>query len=480
MTGALARLLEAPAAVSAYVVGDDESELSAAALSSAADAVAARLASAGLGANEPVLVSVANRPGDVAAIFGVWRAGGVVVPVHVAAAEATRAEVRNQAGARFLLDGEDLAHVGAEAPPPRALLEGAALIIFTSGSTGRPKGVVIGHDRLAAKLDVLDRLLGIGPGDTVILPLHLIFIFGVWVSLLSLSRGARLQLVSKFSPRAAREMLARGTVFAGVPSMLRAMFGDGDVTAPDLRAILTGGEALGPVLSAQLDLHLPRAEVFDLYGLTETGSCDFCLHPSERIAGADSVGRPTEGVEFRIVDPAGEAVAPDIAGELVIRTPFGMLGYLDNAELTQSSFCDSYFRTGDLARLRRDGFVEIVGRIKEIISRGGNKIAPAEIELMLLQHADVAQALCAGVPDARLGEAVHVAVVLKAGSRQDAEALKAWCAGRIERFKVPDAVHLVEALPVGPTGKALRAGVRSLASSAPTQAGQEPGTPHPR
>lgn len=466
MTGALARLLDQPAAATARVIADGWDGFSdCAALSSAADAVAARLAAAGIAADEPILVSVANRPGDLAAFFGVWRAGGVVVPVHTAAAEATRAEVRSQAGARLFLDGADLVHLADAPPPPRPLLEGAALIIFTSGSTGRPKGVVIGHDPLAAKLDVLAHLLQIGPDDELILPLHLIFIFGVWVSLLAVSRGAGLRLVAKFAPQGMRETLPAGTVFAGVPSMLRAMFADGTVAAPGLRAILTGGEALGPLLSAQLDLHLPQTEVFDLYGLTETGSCDFCLLPSERVAGANSVGRPTEGVAFRIVDPAGAPVAPDTTGELVIRTPFGMLGYLDNPELTQASFCDGHFRTGDLARLRRDGFVEIVGRIKEIISRGGNKIAPAEIELMLLQHPGVSQALCAGVPDPRLGEALHAAVVPKAGASLDGQALKAWCAGRIERFKVPDAIHLVEALPVGPTGKAWRAGVKALAQN---------------
>ncbi|MFG1397104.1 class I adenylate-forming enzyme family protein [Roseixanthobacter pseudopolyaromaticivorans] len=468
MTGALAHLLEQPAAATARVVGDANPGFAdGAALASAADAVAARLGAAGIDPREPILVSVANRPADLAALFGVWRAGGVVVPIHAAAAEATRAEVRSQTGARFLLDGAELIRVADAPPPPRPLLEKAALIIFTSGSTGRPKGVVVGHDGLAAKLDVLARLLEIGPDDEVILPLQLIFIFGVWVGLLSVSRGARLRLVTKFTPQGMREALPSGTVFAGVPSMLRAMFGDGTVVAPGLRAILTGGEALGPLLSAQLDLHLPQTDVFDLYGLTETGSCDFCLLPSDRMGGANSVGRPTEGVTYRILDAAGEEVEPDASGELSIRTPFGMLGYLDNPTLTQDSFRDGHFRTGDLARLRSDGFVEIVGRIKEIISRGGNKIAPAEIELMLLQHPDVAHALCAGVPDPRLGEAVHAAVVPRAGSALEGQALKAWCAERIERFKVPDTIHLVDALPTGPTGKAWRGGIKLLAEATP-------------
>lgn len=465
MTASLFNLLENPAAQSARILGGDGGTFEdCASLRQSADAISARLSAAGIEAGEPILVYVANRAMDIAAFFGVWKAGGVVVPVHAAASEHTREEVRGQTGARLALDGDMVQQIADGAPAPREMLREAALIIFTSGSTGRPKGVVIGHARMAAKLDVLNRLLRIGAGDTIILPLHLIFIFGIWVSLLTLAHGARLRLVTKFTPLAMNEMLSGSTVFATVPSMMRAMFAEGEVSAPDLRAILTGGEALGPLLSAQLTRNLPEAQVFDLYGLTETGSCDFCLRPEDRMAGADSVGRPTEGVKYRIVDALGKPVTAGMPGELVIDTPFGMLGYLDNPELTSQSYFGDDFRTGDLARLRPEGFVEIVGRIKEIISRGGNKIAPAEIEILLMQHDDIAQALCAGAPDTRLGEAIHAVVVPRQGKALDPDAVRMWCASRIERFKVPDVIHLVEALPTGPTGKARRAGIRELIS----------------
>ena len=117
---------------------------------------------------------------------------------------------------------------------------------------------------------------------------------------------------------------------------------------------------------------------------------------------------------------------PDAQGELAIRTPFGMLGYLDDPALTGGSFSEGYLRTGDLARLRPDGRVEIVGRLKDIISRGGNKIAPAEIDALLGSHPDVAAALCAGVPDPRLGEAIHAVVVPRANAALTPEALRRW------------------------------------------------------
>lgn len=466
MTTSLFHLLEAPAAQTARIMsGDGAAVLDAPALRSLSESISMRLTAADLTAHEPILVSVCNRPIDIAAVFAVWHAGGVVVPVHATASETTREEIRRQTGARYALDGEALQQVADAAPPAREMLRDAALIIFTSGSTGRPKGVVIAHERLAAKLDVLHSLLGIDADDTVILPLHLIFIFGIWVSLLALARGAQLRLVPKFTPQTMREMLPGCTVFATVPSMMRAMFAEGELSAPQLKTILTGGEALGPLLSAQLTRNLPDAQVFDLYGLTETGSCDFCLRPEDRIPGADSVGHPTEHVRYRIVDALGKPVEEGTPGELVINTPFGMLGYLDNPELTEQSYFDGYFRTGDLCRLRPNGFVEIVGRIKEIISRGGNKIAPAEIEILLMQHDGIAQALCAGAPDAQLGEKIHALIVARHGQNLDPDAVRAWCASRIERFKVPDVIHLVEALPVGPTGKARRAGIREMIGS---------------
>ncbi len=379
-----------------------------------------------------------------------------MVPVHEAAAPATFAAIAAQSGARFCLRDGVLDLIADDPPPARPLLRGAALVVFTSGSTGTPKGVVLGHARFAAKLDALQALLELTPGDRVVLPLQLIFIFGLWVALLSLQTGARLELVGKFTPATPLPRLDRATVFATVPSMLRTLFGQGAVAAPHLRTILTGGEGLGAHLSGEIARQLPQAGVHDLYGLTETGSCDFCLRPEDARSGRGTIGTPTRDVEFRI-DGAGES------GELLIRSPFGMLGYLDNPGLTDAAFLDGHFRTGDVARLRADGFVEIVGRIKEIVSRGGNKIAPAEIELLLSAHPAVAQALCAGVPDPRLGEALHVAVVLRAGHPAGAEELKAWCRARTERFKVPDAIHLVDTLPTGPTGKALRSGVRALA-----------------
>jgi acyl-CoA synthetase (AMP-forming)/AMP-acid ligase II len=140
-----------------------------------------------------------------------------------------------------------------------------------------------------------------------------------------------------------------------------------------------------------------------------------------------------------------------------------MLGYLNDEALTKASFQDGFFKTGDLARMRPDGRLELVGRSKEIISRGGNKIAPLELDNLLATHPDVAAALCAGVPDERLGESIHAVVVLRPGARLTPSILRDWAATRLERFKLPDAIHFCDALPLGSTGKASRAAVVDLA-----------------
>ena len=427
-----------------------------------AEEVRSALAERGVTPNEPIHVIIGNRPADLGALLGVWQADAVAVPVHMSAAASTVERVRRISQARFSVDGDRLGTIGSAPPPRRALLRGAALVIFTSGSTGEPKGVVIGHRRLADKLAVLDRLLTIAPHDVVLCPLQLTFIFGLWASLLTLMKGGRLVLVAKFTREAMARGLAEARVIAGVPSMFRALLAYPDVAAPKLRAMLSGGEVLAPALARAMQRLAPAA-IHDLYGLTETGSCDFHLGPAGQPQGFGTIGYPTDGVAFRIARD-GAAVAAGETGELQIRTPFGMLGYLDNPALTEASFDGGYFRTGDLARMTAGGAVALVGRAKDIISRGGNKIAPLEIDSLLAEHPEIAAALCAGVADERLGEVIHAVIVTRAGARLDAAALRDWLLVRTERFKVPDVFHFRDALPSGASGKADRRAVAQLAA----------------
>src|SRR5262249_14506331 len=142
-----------------------------------------------------------------------------------------------------------------------------------------------------------------------------------------------------------------------------------------------------------------------------------------------------------------------------ILTPARMLGYLDDPLLTEKAFESDYFKTGDLAAVRKDGYLQLVGRSKDIVSRAGNKIGPLEVENLFAQHQGVAAALAFGIPDERLGESLHLMIVRRDPSLSESD-LREWSRERIERFKVPDGIHFVDTLPVGRTGKADRAAAR--------------------
>jgi long-chain acyl-CoA synthetase len=325
VTGALARYLgEALERSEAPIADGDGAAVSTQHLLSQARTIARDLSAIEPG--EPVLATIANAPPDLAAMLGIWLAGGVVVPVPANAGAFAADAVQQATSARLRVDRGRIESLPTPRPPARDDLRDAALIVFTSGSTGKPKGVVIGHERMAGKLAVLGRHVDLSPRDSIVVPLRLTFIFGIWVSLLAVRSGARLVLVPKFTPEAMAKTLAAGaTVLAAVPTMLRSMPAGGAIAAPALRTILSGGETLGTALGGSLRAALPQAGIYDLYGLTETGSCDFCLPPAAQLDGAGSIGRPTEQVAFRLIGEDGREVPDGAPGELAIRTPFGRL-----------------------------------------------------------------------------------------------------------------------------------------------------------
>ncbi|WMT76077.1 AMP-binding protein [Bradyrhizobium sp. Ash2021] len=416
--------------------------------------LASKLQDAEVANAEPIILQISNGPWDVIGFLGIWAVGAVVVPLHVGAAASTREMVVRRTGARFSVAAGSVGAIAEGAPATRPLLNDAALIVFTSGSTGVPKGVVIGHGGFIAKLEMLSKLLPLARSDVVLCPLQLTFIFGMWVTFLGLANGARVVLLPKFSMDTVGGLLRDCTTLAAVPTMLKLIVAAPRPAPSKLRRILTGGESLGLTLPSKLKKYFPEAEYFDLFGLTETGSCDFCLAPSDQSVGLGTIGRPVPGVQFKLVPT--ELSRSEREGELQIKTPSRMLGYLDDPTLTDTSFDNGFFKTGDLARLRDDGLVELVGRSKEIISRGGNKIAPLEIDNLFGEHPAVAAALCFSVPHANLGEALHMMVVLRSATNITDKELRAWAATKIEKFKIPDQIHIVEALPLGRTGKADR------------------------
>jgi acyl-CoA synthetase (AMP-forming)/AMP-acid ligase II len=438
-------------------------------LTQAATPVEQALRDARLSPDEPVLVPVANEPRDAAALIGAWLAGGVAVPVARHAPANAIEAVRKATGARFSVTNtaeERVAQIAEKRPRP--LLEGAALIVFTSGSTGQPKGVVLSHRAFAGKLEAIDSMLGFTPRTRSLLVLQITFVFGMWVLLLTLLKGGMARMQSRFDAAAVLSTLKAEGIsdVALVPTMLRKILAlEESVSRPliagaALERILTGGEPFGRELNRQLKEFMPNVHAVDIFGLTETCSSDFFLTAEEREPYAGTIGRPGPGIEFRICDTQNRELPVDAAGELQIRTPFVMNGYLDEPELTRAAFADGYFLTGDLARAREDGRVELAGRIKDIIIRGGANVSPLELDHLLAQHPDVAAALTAGVPDPMVGERIHALVVPRANASIGEKDLRQWVAGRIERFKWPDVYHFGRELPTGRTGKVDRNALR--------------------
>jgi malonyl-CoA/methylmalonyl-CoA synthetase len=434
----------------AVAVDDGTVALSYGDLVAAADRGALALRAAGMQDGEPVVVPVSGRAADLAAFLSVWRAGGAAAPLHRTTPPSVAEGLRARLGARLSM--EDAPARIADCAPRQ--LNGAGTVMFTSGSTGVPKGVLLSAARAADKLAMIGRMTDWREGERAVIALQLTFSFGQWATWLTLAHGGRVDLRGRFDVAEILALSAGATRLPAAPTMLRRLAEAGG--APFTGTIMAGGEPLPAALGARVRAAFPAAGLGDIYGLTETGTSDFFVQPGDYDQLAGTIGRAGQGIDWRL----GEG------GELQIRSPWGMLGYLDAPDLTEAAFADGWFRTGDLAA-ETNGAVRLIGRAKDLVIRSGNKVAPLEVEAVFLSHPDIAAALVAGAPDPDRGEALHLAVVARAGATLDPQALRDWAAERLERWKLPDQVHVLADLPTGATGKADRGALRALVASLP-------------
>ncbi len=335
-------------------------------------------------------------------------------------------------------------------------------IQYTSGTTGFPKGVMLTHGNLLATAHDLGNQVRTTPSDRIAMMVPLFHCFGCVVCVLgAYSHGASLCAIPGFDPGHALRLVheERCTIIHGVPTMFGAMLQHPDLESFDtstLRAGLAAGAPVPEPLMHEIAERLGVKGLSIAYGLTEASPGVAGSNPEDPVeVRCSTIGRELPSVEVRITDPETGAELPDgQPGELWARGPNIMAGYHDEPEATAAALTpDGWLRTGDRALRGDDGLLRIVGRIKELIIRGGENIAPAEIENILRSHADVADVAVFGVPDDHFGEEVAAAVILKPGKTLDPAALCTHLTDRIAKFKHPKTWHAVDAFPLTGSGK---------------------------
>ncbi len=350
---------------------------------------------------------------------------------------------------------------GAERQTPAPASDALALLMYTSGTTGVPKGVMLCHSNLAANALAVSVEHGLLPTDRVlaVLPLYHINAFAVTM-LAPLAHGGSLALPPKFS--AARfwaQAIGRQCTWLNVvPTMISYLL-EGEAPARAQTAYIRFCRSASAALPPQ---HLRAFEqkfgigIIETMGLTETVAPVFSnpLDAAQRKLGA--VGRAS-GCEARVINARLAPVPDGQTGEIAIRGPNVMRGYYKNDEATRAAFTpDGWLRTGDLGHRDGDGFFFVTGRIKELIIKGGENIAPREIDEALLRHPAVLDAASVGIPDHHYGQEIMACVVLRPGHVVDEVTLRDFCLEQLGRYKTPKVIRFVTELPRGPSGKAQR------------------------
>lgn len=453
------------------------------------EALAGLLVKHGAGAGGRVAVLADNGPEVIVAFLAAARAGAAVIPINPALTATEIVGVFIDLAPRLLLletepssvigslcqehDIEPLvmAPIGSpkseNAAPGDVTLpdpdpDAVCLLLQTSGTTGRPKTVPLRQRNLAASARNIAAAYELGNTDVSYCVMPLFHIHGlVGSTLATLVSGGTVVVPRRVRPtRFLADLEAQNVTWvSAVPTLMGRLLGagmsDGAAAQPQrvhLRFGRTSSSAL-PTELAQRFEELFDAPILEAYGMTEASHqmATNPLPPKERRLG--SVGLPT-GTELAIVNEDWVQQPPESAGEVVVRGPGVVDGYLDNPDANATSFRDGWFRTGDVGTISPDGYLTLVGRIKEMINRGGEKIAPREVDEALLSHPAVREAVAYGVPDAKYGEVVHAAVVTESpvGERE----LMAHCSERLASFKVPIKIVMVDEIPTGPTGKVQR------------------------
>jgi long-chain acyl-CoA synthetase len=335
----------------------------------------------------------------------------------------------------------------------------SSLILYTSGSTGRPKGAVFSHDALSfANHAWAEPVMGITPDDRVLVAVPLAHSLGLNGGLLApLLSGATVVVLERFTPEAVFAAIKnhRVTVLPEVATIFRRLLNSAAFSESDFSSLrlAVSGAAPCPWELATEWREKTATRIVRGYGMTELfRPLSFSAHDPSDVPNA--VGKSVPGVEIQLA--LDENTSRDGIGELWIKSPAMMEGYLDAPNETNEVIANGWFKTGDLATISPQGYVQIVGRVRERILRGGYSVFPQEVEAALLSHPAVAEAAVVAIPDADLGEEIAAFVSLKRLETLTSEELLSYCKEHLARYKYPRKIHILSELPKGPTGKILK------------------------
>ncbi|MBU6268278.1 MAG: AMP-binding protein [Sphingomonadales bacterium] len=451
--------------------------------------MAARLRALGAQVGDRVVVQVEKSPEAVVLYLAAVRAGLVFVPLNTAY---TAAELEyfigdagpalvvcrpgDEATVRGVAGGAAVATLGADgtgslladmpdavAPVAARTGDDLAAILYTSGTTGRSKGAMLSHGNLYSNAATLKDLWQWQPDDVLIHILPIYHVHGLFVALHgALLAGAEVLFHRGFDPDAVIDDFARGTVLMGVPTHYTRLTGHVRLTpasAAHMRLFISGSAPLLAEAHKRFDERSGR-RILERYGMTETGMITSNPYDGARVAG--TVGYPLPGVEVRIHDDEGRAVAQGQPGVLQVRGANVFKGYWHNPDKTREEFRDGgWFVTGDVATQAPDGRVTLVGRAKDLIIAGGLNIYPKEIEEAIDALPGVFESAVIGVPHPDMGEGVVAVVARAPGAVLDEAGVLAGIADKLARFKQPRRVLVVDALPRNAMGKVQKAALRA-------------------
>ncbi|AEG50902.1 o-succinylbenzoate--CoA ligase [Sphingobium chlorophenolicum L-1] len=354
----------------------------------------------------------------------------------------------------------DLPPVATE-PTPEALR------LYTSGTTGRPKGVRLTHDNFSAIFRCFPQIGLDYQGGNVLVPLPLFHVAGIAISLNALAGGGTVVLANDANAPTLLDLIVRHKVTDAflVPAILLSLVQQPGLAAQDFSFVQTIAYGAAPISEELLKQAsaLFGCDFIQLYGLTETTGTATFLPSAEHDAGKGllrSCGRPSPGVEIRIVDENGALVPTGAVGEIQIRGANVTPGYWNDEDATAAAFCDGWFKTGDAGYFNAEGYLFLHDRIKDMIVTGGENVYPAEVENAIFGHPAVADVAVIGVPDPKWGEAVMAIIVVKPGCEGDPQSIIDWARERIAGYKLPKSVTFRDELPRTPSGKILRRELR--------------------